>query len=293
MNNYFAKLALRATVGNAATQFAASTTGKVGDPFEEITAHVPSSRPESGRRAQRIEAVDFGFSTPKTQGPFEATTPSMATARPEQQPVRGPAVLDPKPSGELPIHRDRETIEPEAQQVTQPVPPSPQPQVLQRDNSEPGMRAPALMPPVVQPVRADEGVPPLSPEQVPVQERLTALEHKQDILLRKADAFMGSLLERRKLASSEAESVPENVPTSPNILRPDHAEQIRPQPAALPTRLQDDADRPSLVIGKLTVEIVPPTPAPPARPQPVVVVNGARGRKNTFPASRRFGLGQF
>ena len=282
MNSYFAKLALRAAAGNAATRFAVPTPTKAGDPFEEVSARVPTSRPESERPAQRIEAVDFGFSTPQTKVPIEAI-PSMETSRPEQQPDRGP--------GEFPTRGERETIEKAPQQITKPIPPLLSHQVLQRDNSEPGMRTSTLAPPIVEAVGSSEAVPPLFPEQAPVLKRLTNLEDEQEILLRKADAFMGSLLERRKAAFPEPESEPENVPTSPDLLRSSPAKPIHPHPAVLPVRLQDDADQPSLVIGKLTVEVVPAAPTP--RVQPVVVANKARSRNVAFPSSRRFGLGQF
>ena len=68
----------------------------------------------------------------------------------------------------------------------------------------------------------------------------------------------------------------------------------RLQPVAKPHQLPElPAEQPSLVIGKLTVEVMP-TPRPVAPSRRVVVVRGGdSSRRQSIHSSQRFGLGQF
>jgi hypothetical protein len=108
--------------------------------------------------------------------------------------------------------------------------------------------------------------------------RLEEIQQEQRQLLRKADLFMERLFNARS-ASDE--------------------ERRRELPALTPPlqtrrRIEPDRAPPSLVIGKLTVEVTPPAPpaTAPAQQQ-VVVVREGDGSRSSFHSSRRFGLSQF
>lgn len=145
------------------------------------------------------------------------------------------------------------------------------------------------------------GNPPASatgePE-VTASDRLERGQADERALLRAADQFMARLMRR-------AEAPPPNPPERESNRRPAPVTTARePGPTGAPAlrpRTQTPppappAPEPSVVIGRLTVEVVPP--APPMRPPPMAartVVQLARPR--THPqagpgGSARFGLGQ-
>ena len=68
----------------------------------------------------------------------------------------------------------------------------------------------------------------------------------------------------------------------------------RLQPAAKPRQPPEPPpEQPSLVIGKLTVEVVPPPSPVTPRREVVVVRAGSNSRPASIHSSQRFGLGQF
>lgn len=127
-------------------------------------------------------------------------------------------------------------------------------------------------------------------------ERYAEIEREQVSLLRKSDAFMESLL-RHRAALTQPHEVEKNeaeARVSTRQEEPVEQKQTRLQPSPEPLTPEPAADRSSLVIGSLTVEVVPPTlPAPAAPRREVVIVRGAPNVRGSVPSSRRFGLGQF
>jgi len=120
-------------------------------------------------------------------------------------------------------------------------------------------------------------------------------EREQSVLLQKADAFMAALLDRRTEESGtrdQNEHITERPPRHEIVREPAPA---RLQPAHVAARPTESADAsPSLVIGKLTVEVLPPAPPPIAPSRQVIVVRGDRNaRTHAIRSSQRFGLGQF
>lgn len=127
-------------------------------------------------------------------------------------------------------------------------------------------------------------------------ERLAEIEREQGILLRKSDAFMRSLLGPREAPTKrhDVESEESEPRVSSRREESEQPKQSRLQPSPPAPREREPDDHPSLVIGSLTVEVVPPAPAPPVTPRrEVVIVRGAPTVRSAVPSSRRFGLGQF
>lgn len=136
-------------------------------------------------------------------------------------------------------------------------------------------------------------------ERPDIAERSISTIQREEIqLLRKADTFMQSILERRttvveehheerdRLREIERETLVERrVVESP-------AELLAPATRLAPRATQGEAEAPPLIIGKLTVEVVPPPPAAAPPPRTVIIAAAPRGRY-VLPSSRRFGLGQF
>jgi len=120
-------------------------------------------------------------------------------------------------------------------------------------------------------------------------------DREQAVLLRKADAFMAALLDRRTEESSTRDQNQQitELPQRHEIVREPAPARLQPAPvAARPIESADES--PSLVIGKLTVEVLPPPPPPIAPSRQVIVVRGDRNaRTHAIRSSQRFGLGQF
>jgi hypothetical protein len=124
---------------------------------------------------------------------------------------------------------------------------------------------------------------------------LEEIRREQALLLRKADAFMAGLFERRSPHATQRQTDSREEKPAHS-----HAELPHEQPARLPLPkapqvVEVPDEQPSLVIGNLTVEVTPSTP-PPVNPAPKVVVVRGRGtgrRGGGFSTSQRFGLGQF
>lgn len=285
MNTYFAKLAARATVSSGLALVAADSKTIV-DPFEQTasfanhsaevssekttpllyeqadvrTPHSPLPSPvphrqESSTLIRPGEAKDISGKSPLPQSDSERV--SAITMRPTEA-ISGPS-----------IDRAREL---ESEKATRPE---------QRATSPAqAWPAPLLTPMLVgelsSAIRAEGGNSGNESEQV---------RHEESMLLHKADDFMRKLYENR---DSEVEQPP--VPKSNSQA----AEITRLHPRQPDERIHErDADRPSLVIGRLTVEVTSAPPALVAPRQQVVVVRGTRGDRSGISSSRRFGLSQF
>jgi len=286
MKSYFAKLAVRATLANVPAP-SAVYTAKVSDPFEDTSPPQSSLPPSESSNDSRSahEPGGFSLSPPSQETRLDSTRPVVETHKRALPETPTPsAMLLPDfpaniPSSDRTVNDEAESVlEADPSRVAGPSPIQVPESFLRQSNT----------------TSADETTKRSAIETASTEERLAELEQEQSVLLRKADAFMGQLLNRRKQAPTTPEV--KAVGELPSTLKPN----VQPQPAnraqpirSAPRPSGQDSDRPSLVIGKLTVEIIPPTPAPVA-PQPqVVVVRGARSRGNGPPSGRRFGLGQF
>lgn len=283
MKSYFAKLASRATLANTPAHSAVNTT-KVPDPFEgtnETTetplspasqAVAPPGNIHPVSEISQARATD-PLDQPPTLLPRAVPTISSAESAEAKGEMRGFSAVKETP-------------------VAGAEPPS-------AEVSPPSALQPPIPPPVAAPSsstmsRADETDNSLFAETERAQAQIADLQREQSILLRKADVFMERLLGRHAQSTTDAEagsSSKSPTDAKPEI-EPDQPPRLQPIPAA-PGISEPDSAQPSVVIGTLTVEIVPPAPTPVApRPQ-VVVVRENRGSRYGLPSSRRFGLGQF
>lgn len=283
MKSYFAKLAARATLANTSAFPAANR--KIPDPFEVAneTSDFPLSRPsQAALRPENVHPISDISASPSPESLDHSTT------------------LQPKPLTTIsPAERGGDTQWGPPGSAT--AGRGPQTAELERPTTEPGL--PTETPPtLIQPVAlsstpstksgSDETAELPHAETDPSVAQLAALQREQSTLLRKADAFMERVFDLRPRSMTQAEL--DSDDESQGILKPnaqpDHASRLQ---AIQPAVSGQESDQPSLVIGKLTVEIVPPAPAPVVPRQQLVVVRGTRGGRNGIPSSRRFGLGQF
>ena len=294
MKSYFAKLAARATIANipvAPSRFPGSP-----DPFDAVAPEFGTSPPTipqpSGVRDAReqnagkpvlkpeypissdVVRVDPGRSNelelrsqalPRLQQPGE-TLPTASEIPPPREALSHARdhIQDPK------LHREREPTQPvrSENRITTPIAPK-----LSLDSAKSEMT-----------------------KEPGSDEQLEEIQREQSMLLRKADAFMSALLERHSETTNPSIERQAEFEILPSKAEPSRAQiPAQLQPPALAVRAHDDRDdRPSLVIGKLTVEVMPP-PAPPVAPshQVVIVREGRSVRAAARNSIQRFGLGQF
>ncbi len=121
-------------------------------------------------------------------------------------------------------------------------------------------------------------------------ERLASVQQDQIGLLRRADEFMADLLTASPLRNHPSE-IDDHSPKQQSS-----AERLQPQtqmpaPKASPSTRVAEPEPPSLVIGKITVEVNSPT-LPHTQSSPITVVQVRDQRRGGVPSCRRFGLGQ-
>lgn len=121
-------------------------------------------------------------------------------------------------------------------------------------------------------------------------DRLASVQQDQVGLLKRADEFMADLLTSRSQfnQSRDADHDIPNQQTNSERLQPQTQKSSKRD--SPPTRVAEP-EPPSLVIGKLTVEVSSPTPPQPQ--SPITVVHVRNQPRGGVPSSRRFGLGQF
>ncbi len=114
-------------------------------------------------------------------------------------------------------------------------------------------------------------------------------------LLRRADHFMASVIHHLPPGASETEMASPTVPASAH---PEAARELSPQQRASPPSTNPAEPGPAVVIGQLSVEVVPaPSAPPPVLPGAARTRIAFRGRSATRGYTRgnsfaRFGLGQ-
>lgn len=292
MKSYFAKLAARATLANV-TAPSPATTANPHDPFDDTsTITDPSSRTATVREKPPSDRVE----TSPVQVPRMNDT---HTSQPQL--VKSDIRFEANALHESPPDPEK-TVEVKtslSKAAEKPVPVAQQEHDQTRlenstSNARDHLLQPMLVPPSTQTSAHDSKLETKSSNEPQIN---ASAEHdrEQSVLLQKADAFMAALLDRRPEESrtrDQNEHITEGPPRHEIVREPAPA---RLQPAPVAARPIESADEsPSLVIGKLTVEVLPPAPPPIAPSRQVIVVRGDRNvRTPAIRSSQRFGLGQF
>ncbi|HTG91957.1 MAG TPA: hypothetical protein VL866_05185 [Pyrinomonadaceae bacterium] len=292
MKSYFATLAARATLANVPVTSPATTTN-LQDPFDDTATVVSTSSPQNvvpqSRTSDRHETSSVQVPPMKENDTsqvgtvtsdlrFEATTQTQSAVVQEQtrQKSESRTPREPYPLSQ----RDRQETRSEVRSAVE--------------------KSEQVLEPVMVPRETQSPVSPKKKEtnaksESEIDVRSAEDEREQSVLLQKADAFMKALFERRSEERPDRESALETKePAALEGTFRDHAvARLEPAPvAARPTESGDES--PSLVIGKLTVEVMPPAPPPIAPARQVIVVRGDRSaRSHSIGSSQRFGLGQF
>jgi hypothetical protein len=298
MKSYFAKLAARATLANAPASQAV-VTSKTADPFADepvsdpasspLGVAQPSHGPTQSVQTTRSQPLSKSEDVPRAQTEridFDRGREKEERSRSLNDEVRvAPTVQsdleitrDPKPhTQESRPRRDSQESKPESSQVP--------PQRI-----APEQHLPLVAPPAIS-KETKETKPAAN---AGTDQRVAALQREQAVLMRKADAFMAGLFERRSEATQHQADLDEVKQAQSNAVVP-REQPARLLPPKAPQVIEVADEQPSLVIGKLTVEVMSPAPPPPAPARQVVVVRGpGTGRRGGgFSSSQRFGLGQF
>jgi hypothetical protein len=296
MKSYFAKLAARAAHANVPVT-SKLTAKKSPEPIDESPASAFQSispqatdrirsadeAPRSTSRLTPLRAESINVVPPKSEeAPTEFTGHRSTVPRPEPQPSDFPS----EPDAELRLAPPSTDIEGRHGRT-------PDERLDQTPTSGDPIYSLTSLSPDSE-IRSPErmGKSDLTDASL-TNDRLAQIQREQSVLLRKADEFMERVFVRSKEASDrEIESDDEIEEPSPPQTRVVEPSQLRPLTRDVPPPEQID-ERPGLVIGNLTVEVMPaPSPAPVTPLQRVVVVRGSRQRA-VLPSSRRFGLGQF
>jgi hypothetical protein len=294
MKSYFAKLAARATLANA-PEPSSVTTSRTQDPFESATdVDAASSRPfaqptntsdsfQTSRSQPLTRSVDNSRSRSvetsfeRTQSSEEQRDRSSATSVvPNVQPAPQPSLELTPVAQETVSHRESRELIVESDQAAS---------RLVKKESDISSLAPTTSREIREAKPASEA---------DAEEKLAELKQDQSVLLRKADAFMSQLFERRSsVKPRELDDDEEEEERSSKPALREEVTRLQPTPKTAPL-IEVADEQPSLVIGKLTVEVTPP-PAPAVTPpRQVVVVRGrGAGRQGGVQSSQRFGLGQF
>lgn len=296
MKSYLAKLAARATLADLPVS-APQTAPRISDPFENTSlAETPSTsvevhrsiRPADetlpslpsttrfqaealGSESREFESGSAGISQRRRAGPLsEAHLKEVEVDRVVQM-----RLTPPSDAFEAPTPMEQVVEQSRLPAVNQLMP------TVEAPSTYPGNRIP------------DKPIDPQSAETLSGKGHLAAVQSEQAALLRRADKFMTRLFEHsQESADREIDADDGNRLVTSQRIRVKEPFRLQPNPPV--ARASEPLDeRPQLVIGKLTVEVIPTNPAPVAPPQKVVVVRGARSVSTALPSGRRFGLGQF
>jgi hypothetical protein len=289
MKSYFAKLADRATLANVPAPSSAYAP-HVPDPFAEASPEQSQLPPLNTRHPQKTfhDGEGFALSPPVDRSRAEQIAITTEHKRDSSETPAELLDLVPKQSEQI----VRYTLEPKESQSTEP--PRDQAHVEDRVIAREVREVMTLLPNEVPQVPPPSNKDSSHEDQPSAEKPESTINSRVDeaLLLRKADLFMGRLLDgtREKLTKVDDERAEFSQPITKMTQEP--VGRLEPVQKSSPTPVHEP-DGPSLVIGKLTVEIAPPTP-PPVSPQPQrTIVRGPRGRGTGFMSNHRFGLGQF
>lgn len=292
MKSYFAKLAARATVANipvAPSRFPGSP-----DPFEPVAPEFVTSSPSIPQpTGVRDNAPEQNARQPvmTTESPMRRDVVRVDPGRSDRdtgsQPLprlEQPTLTPPTPV-EIPLQREADS-------------PTSKDSILRREqeSTEPVRSENKITTPILPNFASELAEVTREPGSPGTDAQLEEIQREQSVLLRKADAFMSALLERPSKTTASSIERQADFDRTPSKAEPPRTEipaRLQP-PAPIVSARDDRSDQPSLVIGKLTVEVMPP-PSPPAAPsrQVVIVREGRSVRGAARNSIQRFGLGQF
>ena len=289
MKSYFAKLADRATLANVPA-VSAVYAPRVSDPFESDSPQQIQRPPE--QNSQRVQPVPDApgvvLSSPPEDAQTDRIRPVVEThKRPSELPSEV-QTLQPKPQDDLHVSergiKEESSVESQRSATSK--------EAATQETESP--KALTLVPreaPELSELATKESLPEDRTEIA--DNRIADIEREQAALLRKADMFMSNLLEARREPTSKNETN-DNEKASTPISRIEREPVNRLEPVQrIPPPTTPEAEGPSLVIGKLTVEVTPSTPTAAVAPPQRTIVRGSRSRGFGANSSRRFGLGQF
>lgn len=296
MKSYFAKLAARATLASVPVTSRQSAS-KLSDPFDAVDS---STTPLSSLQSTKdFHSADQSHSSPtaptSSRTEIVSDRPQLLDSVPaEQTQSRSPAFSHEPQLNDLPVESASQIKLEHRVTNVESRPPA-------AEEVEPNQLASIskLIPTVEDVTTHAERHSPTETIEENVTEKPQANEQQanhqreQLVLLRKADVFMETVFQRRdESVHHEEDADDERDDSSKRQTRIEAPTRLQPMRPVRPVHEHTD-ERPELVIGKLTVEVMPPIPAPVAPPQRVVVVRGTRSGRTALPSTRRFGLGQF
>lgn len=295
MKSYFAKLAARATLANAPvpSSVRASTTQ---DPFESATAVDAASSPRSfAPPTNTFDSLQSSSSQPSTRSfdnprsrseetRFERTQSNEEQEDPLSESIPLPHVQPaPRPSQELTAVAPETVSHGESRElkVESDLAPS---RLVKKESDLPSLTPPTTSREIKEAKTASEA---------DAEEQIAELKHDQSVLLQKADVFMDRLFERRSTVTpSESDNTEDEEQKSSKPALREEVTRLQPTPKTVPlTEVADE--QPSLVIGKLIVEVTQPPPPAVTPPRQVVVRGRGAARHGGIQSSQRFGLVQF
>lgn len=295
MKSYFAKLAARVTLANPQVWLPLSAP----QPRDSFSETLGFATPAATQRVDRSVSLEHSSEGAASRPILMNTenTGRQKTAHLENE-------RSPEDRSESVISRtESSNIEPRLRDTT---PKAPEIQSLhprtvlrdsyrtQRDKPYTGPTQKTEVPLTKSPVASNETekievTPDESTEEHPRQTR-----SEQFLLLRKADDFMEALFAPRSVVAPDKEDTnreTESPKPEPAVKR---ESPVRLQPLSRPPHVPEPVqDEPSLVIEKLTVEVVPPPTQPLKSQRQVVIVREAGNGRRAVPSSQRFGLNHF
>ena len=289
MKSYFSKLADRATLANVPA-VSAVYAPRVSDPFESESPQQIQPPPEqNSRRVQSVpDAPGVVLSAPLEDAQTDRMRPVVEKQKHTSELPTEVQTLQPKPQDDLHVNERRLTEESSVESQRS----ATSKEDATRETESPG--ALTLVPreaPELSELATKESLPEDGSEIT--DNRIADIEREQAVLLRKADMFMSNLLEPRREPTPKNE-IKDNAEASTPITRIEKEPVNRLEPVKrMPPSTTQEAEGPSLVIGKLTVEVTPSTPTAAVAPPQRTIVRGSRSRGFGANSSRRFGLGQF
>jgi hypothetical protein len=288
MKSYFAKLADRATLANVPAPSPVYAP-RVTDPFADAPSEQAQLPPQKSQ--QRVAPRDpDGFALNPSQAIPSVEPQRTVVESREHEGVERPSeisTLQPKTPEQTQSHRSEEQEDGSSESRTE----ESHEQVVNSEVRE----VVTLLPNKTDETQSIATKEATGKDDVLAQDRQSSidLETEQTLLLRKADLFMSNLLDsRREPATRDEEESSEPTPQSFKRLESEPTSRLEPAPRNSPAPIQDSTG-PSLVIGKLTIEVSPPSPPPVASQPQRLIVRGSRGFGRGVMSSRRFGLGQF
>jgi hypothetical protein len=294
MKSYFEKLAARATLTNAPTAHASATLNS-RDPFEADAIQPIASPTAPLAQTNHLQSPltpvlpdaksqDRPQNRITTEMPVESRPALPTPPTTELQPSNSRDQRDAETVKNLEPRRSEDRLETESKPATTS-------KVARTDRESEPERTTIVVPNV----RATE-TPATKPREKDEADRLAQMQREQSILLRKADAFMANVIGRNKLTNTAQEENEEKTQNAESIsaekLREPAQTRLLPPTPAPPVSEPEDSE-PSIVIGNLSVEVVPPA-APPAPPQTkVIVVGGGQRTRSGISSPQRFGFSRF